>query len=218
MDAGHEFAALLGVPGAAVRPATAPADARELGSVASAPMSELVDQMLQNSDNVIAECLARQVALAQHQPASFTGAAGAVRSVLSGLGADPGAGMVDGSGLAARDRLSATALVAVLGLVAGPDGAPLRGLVTALPVAGFSGTLADRYRSGASAPGAGVVRAKTGTLTAVSTLAGFVHDADGRLLIFAALADQVAPTAADTTAADQALDDVAARLARCGCR
>ncbi len=63
--------------------------------------------MLQGSDNVIAEALARQVAIAEHQPASFTGGAAAVRAVLTRLGIDPGVGLVDGSGLAERDRVSA---------------------------------------------------------------------------------------------------------------
>jgi D-alanyl-D-alanine carboxypeptidase/D-alanyl-D-alanine-endopeptidase (penicillin-binding protein 4) len=57
------------------------------------------------------------------------------------------------------------------------------------------------------------VRAKTGTLTGVSALAGLVHDANGRLLIFAFNADRVR----STPAAEAALDDLAAALARCGC-
>jgi len=90
-------------------------------------------------------------------------------------------------------------------------------LLDGLPVAGWSGTLADRYLTGSAKAGAGVVRAKTGTLTSVSTLAGLVHDRDGRLLAFAVMADRVGPTAADTTAAEAALDRVAAKLATCGC-
>jgi D-alanyl-D-alanine carboxypeptidase/D-alanyl-D-alanine-endopeptidase (penicillin-binding protein 4) len=65
--------------------------------------------------------------------------------------------------------------------------------------------------------GAGVVRAKTGTLTSVSTLAGLVQDKDGRLLAFALLADRVGPTTADTERAEAALDRAASALASCGC-
>jgi D-alanyl-D-alanine carboxypeptidase/D-alanyl-D-alanine-endopeptidase (penicillin-binding protein 4) len=61
------------------------------------------------------------------------------------------------------------------------------------------------------------VRAKTGTLTAVSSLAGIVHDADGRLITFALVADQVPPGVEATRAAEAALDRVAAVLAACGC-
>jgi D-alanyl-D-alanine carboxypeptidase/D-alanyl-D-alanine-endopeptidase (penicillin-binding protein 4) len=83
-----------------------------------------------------------------------------------------------------------------------------------LPVAAWSGTLADRY---VGSSGAGVVRAKTGTLTSVSTLAGLVQDKGGRLLAFALMADRVGPSAADTDAAEAALDRVASTLASCGC-
>ena len=58
-----------------------------IGHVESAPVAALVDQMLQTSDNVIADVLARQVAIAEHQPASFTGAVTAIRTVLGRLGA-----------------------------------------------------------------------------------------------------------------------------------
>lgn len=99
--------------------------------------------------------------------------------------------------------------IAAIGTRAG-----LRAVISGLPVAGWSGTLADRFVSGQSRTGAGVVRAKTGTLTGVSTLAGLVHDRDGRLLGFALVADR-APA---TTPAETALDSVVSRLSSCGCR
>ncbi len=182
LAAGRVLAAALGVR--SVVRAKAPAHARTLATVESPPIGTLVAQMLQTSDNVIAECLARQVALAEHQPASFTGAAAAVRAPDT----------------LARLLLLATRRTSVLDM---------------LPVAGWSGTLAGRYLGSA---GAGVVRAKTGTLTGVSTLAGLVHDEDGRLLAFAVMADRVGAAEADTTAAEAALDRVAATLASCGCR
>jgi serine-type D-Ala-D-Ala carboxypeptidase/endopeptidase (penicillin-binding protein 4) len=139
--------------------------------------------------------------------------------VLARLGVDPGAGMRDGSGLAADDRVSAATLAGVLRLVIGAKNPGLHAIVAALPVAAWSGTLADRYLPGSTgARGAGVVRAKTGTLTGVSSLAGIVHDADGRLLTFALLADQVAPGVDATRAAEAALDRIATILAGCGCR
>lgn len=219
LAAGHELAALLGAPGATVARGTAPASAPLLAQVSSAPVTELITQMLQASDNVIAECLARQVAIATHTDPSFTGGAHAIRTVLTQAGVDPGAGLTDGSGLAASDRISPAALVAVLRLITGPAHPVLHAVVSALPVAGWSGTLADRYLTGSgSTAGAGVVRAKTGTLTGVATLAGVLRDADGRLLVFALMAEHVAPGDPATAAADAALDRIAAVLARCGCR
>jgi D-alanyl-D-alanine carboxypeptidase/D-alanyl-D-alanine-endopeptidase (penicillin-binding protein 4) len=80
-----------------------------------------------------------------------------------------------------------------------------------LPVA--EGTLADRFAGSGLIAGVGVVRAKTGTLTGVSSLAGTVVDADGRMLAFAVIADAV-PTASSGRAA---LDAVATALVGCGC-
>src|SRR3954452_13658970 len=83
---------------------SAPAGARTLAQVSSAPVGVLVEQMLRDSDNVIAEVLARQGAVAAHQPASFGAAAAAVRSTLAPWGITVGAGMRDGSGLSVQDR------------------------------------------------------------------------------------------------------------------
>jgi D-alanyl-D-alanine carboxypeptidase/D-alanyl-D-alanine-endopeptidase (penicillin-binding protein 4) len=69
--------------------------------------------------------------------------------------------------------------------------------------------LVSRYLRGSARAGAGVVRAKTGTLTGVATLAGTVHDRDGRLLAFALMSQGTASTAD----AETALDKMAAKLA-----
>ncbi|THJ75574.1 D-alanyl-D-alanine carboxypeptidase, partial [Candidatus Frankia alpina] len=74
------------------------------------------------------------------------------------------------------------------------------------------GTLNDRYATADTAPGAGDVRAKTGTLRNVSSLAGQLVDADGRLLLFAILSP-----AEETGGTKAALDRVPAALADCGC-
>jgi D-alanyl-D-alanine carboxypeptidase/D-alanyl-D-alanine-endopeptidase (penicillin-binding protein 4) len=211
----------LGLPPSAVAPvppgSDPPAPGRVLASVRSATYGELLQQALMASDNVLTEMLGRQVALAEHQPASFLGAAAAIRAVLGDLGVEIGAGMTDASGLAGGDRLAPAALVAVLRLVAGPARPQLHLVVTDLPVAGWAGTLSGRYTSAPASAAAGLVRAKTGTLTGVSTLAGFVPDAAGRLLAFSFVADRVGPTAAGTTAAEAALDVLTASLATCSC-
>ncbi|HET9518534.1 MAG TPA: D-alanyl-D-alanine carboxypeptidase, partial [Actinoplanes sp.] len=85
-----------------------------------------------------------------------------------------------------------------------------------LPVAGWSGTLQDRFQTPeAGRFGRGVVRAKTGSLSGVSALSGGLVTKDGRLLVFAVMADGV-PGGQD--AARAALDRIAARLVACGCR
>ncbi|MCU1511753.1 MAG: D-alanyl-D-alanine carboxypeptidase/D-alanyl-D-alanine-endopeptidase, partial [Arthrobacter sp.] len=72
----------------------------------------------------------------------------------------------------------------------------------------------DRYLDASTARGAGLVRAKTGTLNTVTALSGYVVDADGRLLVFSFIGNGLTPGAANKTA----LDRTASVLAGCGCR
>ncbi|MEV5143631.1 D-alanyl-D-alanine carboxypeptidase/D-alanyl-D-alanine-endopeptidase [Streptomyces sp. NPDC052727] len=207
-DAATRFAAFLkdaGITTTAPGPSKASTRAQTLATVSSPPLSELVERMLTNSDNDIAEALARHTALASGQPASFDGGAKAIATQLRKLGLPmAGAAFHDGSGLNRDDRLTADLLTALL-VKAGDPGRPgLRPVLTGLPVAGFTGTLSTRYTDGA----AGLVRAKTGTLTGVNTLAGTVVDKTGHLLAFAFLAS-------DTTnalEAQSALDNAATAL------
>jgi serine-type D-Ala-D-Ala carboxypeptidase/endopeptidase (penicillin-binding protein 4) len=216
LAAAQQFAKLLGLPGTAVVPGNKTAGAKELGRVESAPLLPIVEDMLASSDNVVAEMMARQVALARGQPGSFEGATTAMRSVLEQLGVPvTGFALQDGSGLSRLGKLSPNLLTALLATDARPDKPELHGVFTGLPVAGYSGTLAGRFRtpnSGGSA--AGAVRAKTGTLTGVSSIAGILVDADGRALAFAAIAD----ANTSTPQAVLALDRIIATLAQCGCR
>jgi D-alanyl-D-alanine carboxypeptidase/D-alanyl-D-alanine-endopeptidase (penicillin-binding protein 4) len=213
-DAGKALAAALGAPAADVALGTAPPGATTLGTVRSAPVGRLVEQALTASDNLLAESLARQVAIARGLPASFAGAAEGVTAAVRGAGLDTtGLSLVDGSGLSQQDLVPARLLVDVVRAASDGRVPAASGLLSGLPVAGYDGTLADRSADGRGVPGA--VRAKTGTLLAVNDLAGTVLTADGRLLAFAVLADGAAGSVGTT---EGALDVVAAALAGCGCR
>ncbi|MFJ3584836.1 D-alanyl-D-alanine carboxypeptidase/D-alanyl-D-alanine-endopeptidase [Streptomyces sp. NPDC090127] len=218
-DTATAFADLLSQAGTKVQGAPAPGRAPKpaedsgaalLARTESAPLSALVERTLTHSDNDLAEALARQTALARRQPASFAGAGTAVRDELTALGLPTaGARFADGSGLSRDDRLSAALLTGLLTRAADPARPALRPVLTGLPVGGFSGTLKTRFDTGPALGGAGLVRAKTGTLRGVNTLAGTVVTADGRLLAFAFLAGR-------TTSASQAqpaLDRLSAALA-----
>ncbi len=231
--AGQAFAKLLGVPPSAVvsgAAPTGPADpvaaspgdasatgsatplppGTQLGAVRSAPLLNIVEQMLANSDNTVAEMMARQVALARNQQASFGGGAAAVLDELNELGLPTGgAHLVDGSGLSPDDKLTTRLLTAILALVAKSDHPQLHGVFSGLPVAGYSGTLASRFRSPSANPADGEVRAKTGTLTGVHALVGYAPDAKGRLLAFAILVDK---STAPLFPAEDAVDRIAAAL------
>jgi serine-type D-Ala-D-Ala carboxypeptidase/endopeptidase (penicillin-binding protein 4) len=222
LAAATELARRLGAPPNAVAVGMAPPGAAVLGTVWSQPVRELVTDALRSSDNVLAEVLAREVALATGAPPSFTGAADAVRAVLTTKGIDTAdLQLVDASGLSVQNQVSAQDLAGVLAAASVPGAAPdgtdtrtirLRPLVEGLPVAGGTGTLAGRY-DGPARQGRGYVRAKTGTLNGVSSLAGIVLDADGRLLVFALLSNGSVPSTARP-----ALDVMAAALRACGCR
>ncbi|WP_314178261.1 D-alanyl-D-alanine carboxypeptidase/D-alanyl-D-alanine endopeptidase [Streptomyces winkii] len=218
-DAAKAFAGALAKHGVDVKgdpkEAEAPDGAKELAVHRSAPLSALVERMLTYSDNDIAEALARQTAVASGEPASFKGAGKAVRHRLGKLGVPlKGAHFADGSGLARADKVSPALLTGLLVRAADPDHAGLRPVLTGLPVAHFTGTLGSRYGDDKGKQGAGLVRAKTGTLTGVNALAGTVVDADGRMLVFAFMTSG----AGDGKAAQGSLDDLAAALANCGCR
>ena len=80
-----------------------------------------------------------------------------------------------------------------------------------LPIAGGSGTLSNRFIDDQTADAAGWLRAKTGSLTAINTLAGIVTDVSGRVLTFSLMSNNAGPTGRT------AIDTLAATLRSCGC-
>lgn len=199
--------------GDGLRRGAAPPQARTLATVESPPVAALVERMLARSDNELAESLARHVAIARGSSADFAGVATALPATIRDLGADP-PDLRDGSGLSRLNRVTPAQLVGVLSVAVRE--ARLGAVLTGLPVAAFTGTLATRYDTAPSSGAAGRVRAKTGSLDNVATLAGVVETRSGRLLVFAFTADRL-PTRF-VAAAGRALDAAAAALAACGCR
>jgi D-alanyl-D-alanine carboxypeptidase/D-alanyl-D-alanine-endopeptidase (penicillin-binding protein 4) len=162
---------------------------------------------------VLAECIAREVAGAINRPRSFAGAVDAVTNRLSTAHIDTaGAALQDSSGLSVDDRLTAKTLDGTVQAAAGPDQPSLRALLDLLPIAGGSGTLADRFLDPATNQGpAGWLRAKTGSLTAINSLVGVVTDRSGRVLTFAFISNAAGPNGRN------AMDELASRLWTCGC-
>lgn len=189
----------------------APAEATVLASVESAPLSDLVAYTLQHSENILSESLGRLVAHEVGEEPSFEGAGLAVGTVLADLGVDiDELYLADTSGLSSTNRIAPRTLVETLTAIAAhPElGAVARGL----PVAGLEGTLSARLDE---APAAGLVVAKTGTLIAVASLAGYVTTADGRLLAFAVLVNDVPE--GGIAGARSAIDAWVSGIAACGC-
>lgn len=213
LDAGRALAMALGVDPAKVTFAPGPAGGRQLASVQSAPLMERLLEMMNSSDNVMAETIAREVAKATGRPLSFAGGVDAVVSKLAGEKIDvTGASLVDASGLSVADLLTAKTLDEVINAAAGPDHPALRPLVDLLPVAGGSGTLSNRFfDSDADKSPVGWLRAKTGSLTKTNSLAGIVTDKGGRVLTFAFISNNAGFTGRT------AIDALAGTLRTCGC-
>ncbi|HEX2286229.1 MAG TPA: D-alanyl-D-alanine carboxypeptidase/D-alanyl-D-alanine-endopeptidase [Mycobacterium sp.] len=214
LDAGRALAVALEVEPATVTVLPSGLrDGEELGSVQSPPLMERLREMMNASDNVMAESIGREVAAEMNMPQSFDGAARAVLSALESADIDTsGATLFDSSGLSVDDRLTAETLDEVANAAAGSAEPELRPLVDLLPIAGGSGTLSNRYLdSDLVRPAAGFLRAKTGSLTGTNSLAGIITDASGRVLTFALISNNAGPTGR------VALDNLAATLRSCGC-
>ena len=213
LDAGRALAFMLGVDPAKVTFAPGPAEGRQLASVQSAPLMARLTQMMNASDNVMAETIGREVARATGRPSSFAGSVDAVTSKLASSNIDmAGASLVDSSGLSVADLLTAKTLDEVVNAAAGPDQPPLRPMLDMLPVAGGSGTLSNRfYDADVKKSSAGWLRAKTGSLTKTNSLAGIVTDTSGRVLTFAFISNNAG------NEGRTAMDALAATLRTCGC-
>lgn len=211
MDAGRAFAAYLG--GASVAIGTAPQGAKELASVSSQPVSTLIGQMLPNSDNMLAEFLARQVAIKSGAGNTQQSVQKALPDAIAKYGIDT-SGMVtiDGSGESPSNRVKPAIVASLMRQVdAKTDG--LGAIYDALPVSGKANTtLASPRFTGDAADARGHVHAKTGWIDSAYTLAGVIDAADGTHLTFAfyAVGDNV------TAAAKPALDTLTADAYRCG--
>jgi len=214
LDAGRALAVALKVDPAKVTvlPAGTPSG-QEIASVQSPPLIERLRQMMNESDNVMAESIGREVAAEQNRLQSFDGAVQAVLGQLDKAKIDTGnARLLDSSGLSVHDRLTAETLDGVVNAAAGTDQPKLRPLLDVLPIAGGSGTLSNRYLdTDGGRAAAGYLRAKTGSLTGTNALAGIVTDASGRVLTFAFISNNAGPTGRT------AIDALAAVLRSCGC-
>ncbi|MBU4335531.1 MAG: D-alanyl-D-alanine carboxypeptidase/D-alanyl-D-alanine-endopeptidase [Actinobacteria bacterium] len=193
---------------------TAPGGALPTGEVTSAPLKDIVGYFLDTSDNTVTEAVSRLVALDQGLPASFDGGTAAVLHAVGTLGVDTtGAHLTDASGLASGSALPASLLAGIVRATTSADHPALRSVVAGLPIAGLTGTLFDRYTA---SDARGLVRAKTGSLPNVTSLAGTLVDADGRALVFAVLADATPEGGQDQPR--RAIDAFVTGLAGCGCR
>ncbi|MBF4613788.1 D-alanyl-D-alanine carboxypeptidase/D-alanyl-D-alanine-endopeptidase [Curtobacterium sp. VKM Ac-1376] len=181
-----------------------------IATVSSQPVSTLIGQMIPNSDNTLAEMLARVSSKESGSNGSAASLTSVYQSAMRSYGVDPtGIVIKDGSGESASNAVSPNFVAHLMVQVAaGAKG--LGTLANALPVSGQSGTLASRF-TGANAVARGKVHAKTGWIDSANTLGGYIDAADGSRLTFAFYA-----IGSPRAAALPALDAVTAATYSCG--
>lgn len=180
---------------------TAPADALVLATTESENLEQRLRRMMEESDNVMAEAIGRETAQHRGTPTDTGSSAQLTMDILKEHDFDlTGVSIVDNSGLSFDNLITPRLLDDILHAAATDE--TLRPLLNTLPIAGGNGTLVDRYDD---LSGAGWVRAKTGTLTATSALAGTVTS--DRVYTFAFVSN-----GSDILQARAAMDEMASVL------
>lgn len=191
-----------------------PPAAKLLAAHDSATLAEVLRAMNKASDNYVAECVLKTLGAETKGtpgPATWNDGRAALRGYLARIGMPPTGYRADnGSGLFDATEVSAKQITTLLAAAhkdyrVGPD------LVASLPVGGVDGTLARRWHG---RPAMGRVRAKTGTLDKVTTLAGYLAIDSEHPLGFAILVNDIPPgqRASARAAADDIIDAMAVFL------
>lgn len=183
------------------------ANAMRLFTYRSPRLAEILRVMLKESQNQISETML--LTMGRELRGFGTAAAGVevVDSLIGVWGLDRSTGihMADGSGLSRYDLVSPATLVGILEAM--DDGAYREDWLAALPVAGQDGTLESRMRD---PPLVGQVRAKTGTMTGIRSLSGYLTTTGGRRFVFSTMVNNsVAGSAAADAVVEAALESVA---------
>lgn len=212
-DAARVFAEALGRHGITVTPRSGldtatPGEAELLAAVDSAPLAAIVEDLLVDSDNDAAEIVAHHVGLARGGSGSFTGAAAGVEQVLRDRGLwDDEAVVRDGSGLSRSNRLTPAMLAGAVALATQEPA--LRPVLSGLPVAAATGTLAPRFAAPGTDAGRGRIRAKTGTLSGTSGLAGYAVTGSGAVVTFAFVVNEASADASARVWLDRVTTELA---------
>jgi D-alanyl-D-alanine carboxypeptidase/D-alanyl-D-alanine-endopeptidase (penicillin-binding protein 4) len=181
-----------------------------LARVDSRPVQELVTYMLKESDNTLAEFLARHVSLAEGLDGSQSSVGEALNQALEQYGVSAeGITLRDGSGLSALNQVTPEYIAGILMEVFRSEGS-IGLLAGALPIAGVDGSLDDRF-GGDNSIVTSRVQAKTGSISGTRSLAGFIQGVDDSDFVFAFFATGTVDDDART-----ALETVVAGVYSCG--
>ncbi|PSB48833.1 D-alanyl-D-alanine carboxypeptidase/D-alanyl-D-alanine-endopeptidase [filamentous cyanobacterium Phorm 6] len=216
----QQFQEVLAADGIPVKQALVASTSRnynqELAAVESPPLAQLVKETNRESNNLYAEVLLRLLGKATGKmplPQEDTGEIGLqeLKTVLTQLGVNPNSyKLADGSGLSRHNLISPEALVQTLRLMANSPAASV--YRASLPVAGESGTLKNRINI---TPNRVILQAKTGTLSGVSALSGYIEVPNYEPLVFSIIVNQSELSAAKVRSATDEIVLLLNRLRRC---
>ena len=181
-----------------------------ISTLVSPKLTKILHHTLLWSDNFVADYLARLAAKEAGYGFGETGIDPVFHDVLARHSINnPIMQVADGSGLSHKNKLSAMTLVQVLiKLYSDPK---YKTVIDGLPISGISGTLQNRFIR-TSPHSVGLIKAKTGSLSGVVSLAGYIESADHEYA-FVILADRVGRYYAAENAARSAIDRILGRLA-----
>jgi serine-type D-Ala-D-Ala carboxypeptidase/endopeptidase (penicillin-binding protein 4) len=210
----------IGVNAINLATSSTPNFTQEVAFVESPPIAALIQQTNQESDNLYAEALLQMIGtnapprLRPKSTAVDTPTTTGLKTLIQTLetiGVDrSGYALVDGSGLARLNLASPNAIVQTLqGMAAHPTGQVFQ---ASLPIAGRSGTLARRFRDSTAA---GIVQAKTGTLTGVASLSGYLQPPGYRPIVFSLLLNQSTVSSQEQRTAIDAIVRLLTQLKSC---
>jgi len=174
-----------------------------IAAITSPPLHKMIRFALLYSDNVLSQRLAMLATGRSGYPLTEEGMNSMIFEKISSLGVDTtGMNFIDGSGLSRKNKVSALTVSQLLLKV--KTDPRLKSIYEHLPISGESGTLISRYHE--TAPQAvGLVRAKTGSIRGVVSLAGFATSGE-KEYVFVVLADEVGRTRSSQNSARKAID------------
>ena len=154
---------------------TVPAEATAVTSITSAPLPKILQEMLVNSDNNTAEMVLKEIGFVEKKSGSTAAGLEAVNEFFATKKLTPVPQVFDGSGLSSSDKASCASFMSVLNKQASE-------LAPMLAIAGTSGTLVSAFED---SPMSGRLLGKTGTLSGVKSLVGYLPIEGGQPVVFA---------------------------------
>ncbi|WP_445251472.1 MULTISPECIES: D-alanyl-D-alanine carboxypeptidase/D-alanyl-D-alanine endopeptidase [unclassified Microcoleus] len=216
----QQFQQVLAAEGISVKQALVASASRnlnqELATVESPPLAQLVRETNRESNNVYAEVLLRLLGkvtdkMPQQQEDAGEMGLKELKTVLTQLGVNPNSYILaDGSGLSRHNLISPEALVQTLRFMANSPAASI--YRQSLPIAGENGTLKNRFNN---TPSRVILQAKTGTLSGVSALSGYIEVPNYEPLVFSIIVNQSDLSAAKMRSATDEIVLLLNRLRRC---